>query len=333
MEYRVYAEDPSRKFLPQIGFVKKYKEPVLDDPARRVRIDTGVEEGSEISMYYDPMIAKLITWGKDRKEASDILDRAFDEYVIQGVTHNIGFGKSILANEKFAAGDYSTAFIDTFYPEGFSGDKLSKDDFQMLSVVAHNIKNIHLNHGSSKDNSRETLFMTIDGIRGDDAQDFQVDRCGDEYKVTNLSSGNSQTLNIKDFDFDYNSLITLKIDGENKILQYNSVGNDGIKYNFSMKGNQVKMSVYTPAQFKYKQHMPEPVQIDYAKSIISPMPGTIVSTSVQPGDTVVEGQQLCIIEAMKMQNVLKAEISGTIDQVNVKAGDSVAVDELLISFK
>lgn len=93
------------------------------------------------------------------------------------------------------------------------------------------------------------------------------------------------------------------------------------------------MSVYTPAQFKYKHHMPEPVQIDYAKSIISPMPGTIVSTSVQAGDTVVEGQQLCIIEAMKMQNVMRAEISGVIDQVNVKAGDSVAVDELLISFK
>ena len=100
-----------------------------------------------------------------------------------------------------------------------------------------------------------------------------------------------------------------------------------------MKGNKVEMSIYTPNQYKYKQHMPEPKVIDHAKSIISPMPGTIVSTSVQPGDTVVEGQQLCIIEAMKMQNVLKAEISGVIDKVNVKAGDSVAVDELLISFK
>lgn len=218
MEYRVYAEDPSRNFLPQIGFVKKYKEPVLNDPKRRVRIDTGVEEGSEISMYYDPMIAKLITWGKDRKEASDILDRAFDEYVIQGVTHNIGFGKSILANEKFAAGDYSTAFIDTFYPEGFSGDQLNKDDHKMLSIVAHNIKNIHLNHGSSKDNSRETLFMTIDGIRGDEAQDFQVDKYGDEYKVTNISSGETETLDIKNFDFDYNTLITLDINGDSKIL-------------------------------------------------------------------------------------------------------------------
>lgn len=99
LEYRVYAEDPSRKFLPSIGFLKKYKEPVLfDEPAKKVRIDTGVEEGSEISIYYDPMIAKLITWCKDRKDAMKILDRAFDEYVIKGVTHNIGFGKSILSN-------------------------------------------------------------------------------------------------------------------------------------------------------------------------------------------------------------------------------------------
>lgn len=98
MEYRVYAEDPSRKFLPSIGFLQKYKEPNTNVPQGRVRIDTGVEEGSEISMYYDPMISKLITWGKDRQQSMDILDKAFDEYVINGVTHNIGFGKSILAN-------------------------------------------------------------------------------------------------------------------------------------------------------------------------------------------------------------------------------------------
>lgn len=101
-EYRVYAEDPSRNFLPSIGFLKKYKEPVLyNEPEKRVRIDTGVEEGSEISIYYDPMIAKLVTWGKSREEAMRILDRSFDEYVIKGVTQNIDFGRSILANKSF----------------------------------------------------------------------------------------------------------------------------------------------------------------------------------------------------------------------------------------
>ena len=124
-EYRVYAEDPGRKFLPSIGFLKKYKEPREHE---NIRIDTGVEEGSEISMYYDPMISKLITWGKDRKEAMDLLKDAMDEYVIRGVTHNIGFGNSILKNEAFRSAQYSTAFIPEYYPQGFLGDPLTISD-------------------------------------------------------------------------------------------------------------------------------------------------------------------------------------------------------------
>ena len=122
MEYRVYAEDPARKFLPSIGFLKKYREPAAHE---HIRIDTGVQEGSEISMFYDPMISKLITWGKDRQAAMKLLGHAFDEYVIRGVTHNLGFGKSIIQNEHFAKGDYSTAFIPTYYPKGYHGDQLN----------------------------------------------------------------------------------------------------------------------------------------------------------------------------------------------------------------
>ena len=158
-EYRVYAEDPSRKFLPSIGFLTKYMEPDTNIPGKRVRIDTGVEEGSEISMYYDPMISKLVTWGKTREESMDILDDAFDQYVIQGVTHNIGFGKSILASEAYSTGDYSTAYIPTFYPEGFSGDNLDVEDYNLLSVVAHNIKNIHLSQASRS--TRDTMYVSI----------------------------------------------------------------------------------------------------------------------------------------------------------------------------
>lgn len=113
MEYRVYAEDPSRKFLPSIGFLKTYKEPTAHE---HIRIDTGVQEGSEISMYYDPMISKLITWAPTRTEALTLLNKAMDEYVIKGVTHNLGFGQSILNNEAYATGNYNTAFIPTYYP-------------------------------------------------------------------------------------------------------------------------------------------------------------------------------------------------------------------------
>jgi propionyl-CoA carboxylase alpha chain len=138
VEYRVYAEDPSRKFLPSIGFLKKYKEPTAHE---NIRIDTGVQEGSEISMYYDPMISKLVTWGKDRKEAMDLLAKAIDEYVIRGVIHNLGFGQSILRNESFAKGNYSTAFIPTFYPNGYHGDPMTAEDKDLLAIASHYIRN------------------------------------------------------------------------------------------------------------------------------------------------------------------------------------------------
>lgn len=140
VEYRVYAEDPARKFLPSIGFLRKYHEPKFD---QNIRIDTGVEEGSEISMYYDPMISKLITWGEDRQQALDLLDKSFDEYVIRGVTHNLGFGKSLIHEPGFKAGDYSTAFIPTFYPDGFSGDDLNSDDKHLIALSAFLTKHNH----------------------------------------------------------------------------------------------------------------------------------------------------------------------------------------------
>jgi propionyl-CoA carboxylase alpha chain len=141
VEYRVYAEDPSRKFLPSIGFLKKYKEPT---PNKHIRLDTGVQEGSEISQYYDPMISKLITWSETREGAMKLLETAMDEYVVRGVTHNIGFGRSILNNASFRGGNYSTAFIPTYYPKGYFGDKLDLDAMQQLVLAAHYLKNEEL---------------------------------------------------------------------------------------------------------------------------------------------------------------------------------------------
>jgi len=137
VEYRVYAEDPSRKFLPSIGFLKKYQEPA---PHKNIRIDTGVEEGSEISMYYDPMISKLIAWGETRHEAHDLLDNAFDEYLIQGVTHNLGFGKAVLEHESYSSGKYTTAFIPDFFPDGYFGEKLETKDYNLLALASFCIR-------------------------------------------------------------------------------------------------------------------------------------------------------------------------------------------------
>jgi propionyl-CoA carboxylase alpha chain len=174
----------------------------------KVRIDTGVEEGSEISMYYDPMISKLITWGKDREHSMRILDRAFDEYVIQGVTHNLGFGKSILANNAFWTGEYSTSFIPDFYPEGFTGDELHQEDFEKVALAAHLIKNKQLKEGGS------TNHETTQYVKFTDGDIYQLnEKNANELEVTNLSTNNSKVLNLDSWDISYNSLISLKMSG------------------------------------------------------------------------------------------------------------------------
>ena len=275
----------------------------------------------------------------------NILNQAFDEYVIRGVTHNIGFGKSILANKAYATGDYSTAFIPELYPKGFSGDDLNKDDHSLISVVGHQIKN-HFN----SDNMNDTLYIRVEGLRDAPAETYKVHKCCDVeyevtdfdtdkkidmsfYEVTNMSTGESAVHNVKNFNFEYSSLINLSMDGTDKYLQFNEKKNDDIGFNFYYKGNNVAVSIFEEKQYAYEKHMPEPVKFDFAKAVISPMPGAIVSVSVKPGDKVVDGQELIIIEAMKMQNIIKSEVDGEVESVTVKAGDSVAVDHVLITFK
>lgn len=186
VEYRVYAEDPSRKFLPSIGFLKKYQEP---KPHEHIRIDTGVQEGSEISMYYDPMISKLITWGKDRDTAMSLLDKAMDEYVVQGVAHNIGFGQSIIANEHFAKGDYSTAFIPDYYPDGFKGEALKDDCMHKLALACHQMKNIsssHYKEAAERANvHNQTVYVTVIGKGDESDRDWKVSQLSDtEFEIT-----------------------------------------------------------------------------------------------------------------------------------------------------
>lgn len=148
-----------------------------------------------------------------------------------------------------------------------------------------------------------------------------------------MESGVSEKHTISDFDFNYNSLCTLKMNGKEQIVQYDSMKNDNIRYSFYYKGNSVELQIYEDKQYKYKSFMPIAKKVDSSKLIMSPMPGSIVSVSVKPGDKVVEGQQLLVIEAMKMQNIIKAEVEAEVASVTVKAGDSVAVDQTLIKFK
>lgn len=318
VEYRVYAEDPSRKFLPSIGFLKKYREP---EAHPHVRIDTGVQEGSEISMYYDPMISKLITWAPDRKQAMTLMDNCIDEYVVQGVAHNLGFGQSIINNESFAKGDYSTAFIDQFYPEGYRGDALDKSQMDVLAMAAHQ----QHHHGEDA-----VQFMTILGDESD--TDLRIESKDGALTVTHLQSGEEKSYPVSKFEFLKQCLIKLTAGGDESTLQYLGKQSE-LNHSYYFKGGQIKVMLFDERQWSHKHHMAPPTKIDYSRSIMSPMPGAIVSVSVEVGQTVSDGQELCVIEAMKMQNILKSERDGVIKAVNVVAGDSVAVDELLIEFE
>ena len=259
--------------MPSIGFLRKYQEPNTTVENERVRIDTGVEEGSEISMFYDPMISKLITWGEDRKEAARILNRTFDEYVIQGVTHNIGFGKSILANESFTAGDYSTAFIPTFYPEGFSGDELTVKDNMILALTSY------FNHG----NTDQTRVVRLAD------EDFKISKEGQGKYDISVGGSYLNSYVVDSYSFTNNSLIKISIDGEEHLIHFHRRENDGMTSTFGHKGNMIKATIFDERQHELAAHMPEPVVIDSAKVIMSPMPGAIVDIFVKPGDNVVDG--------------------------------------------
>jgi len=212
MEYRVYAEDPSRKFLPSIGFLKKYKEP---HPHEHIRIDTGVEEGSEISMYYDPMISKLVTWGKDRQAAMNLLATAMDEYVVRGVVHNIGFGRSILRNEAFRNGNYSTAFIPTFYPTGFKGDPLSAEDHFQVALAAFYMKSLNKHYnlfqGENIHSQDKEMYVSL---KDETDIDYKVEHVeGSKFTITDCQSGKVKNVDASEFLLEYGALLRFNMDG------------------------------------------------------------------------------------------------------------------------
>jgi acetyl/propionyl-CoA carboxylase alpha subunit len=184
--------------------------------------------------------------------------------------------------------------------------------------------------------SLSTVYVTIEGTNDEPDQDLQVTRSCSNGKVNltvkDLQSGEVFSNEINQLDYEHNSLIHIQTSEENFTVQ--SLGNkNDLMFDFHYQGGRVKTRIYDENQFKYKGHMAPPVKVDHSRSILSPMPGSIVSVSVEPGQTVVDGQDLCIVEAMKMQNVLKSERDGVIKSVNIKGGDTVTVDQLLIEFE
>ena len=331
MESRLYAEDPYRGFLPSIGRLTRYRPPVEEaTPVRAVRNDTGVFEGGEISMYYDPMIAKLCTWAPDRATAIEEMRLALDGFELEGIGHNLPFLAAVYDHPKFTSGNMTTAFIEEEYPDGFEGATLDENACQRIAAAAaamHRVAEIRRTRISGRmDNHErhvgEDWVVKLQGQAYDTR--ISADKSGADVEI------NGKTLRVESDWTPGDPLARLTVDGTPVVLKIGKIsGGFRVRY----RGADLKVHIRTPRQAELAALMPEKLPPDTSKYLLCPMPGLIVKVDVTEGDEVQEGQALCTVEAMKMENILRAEKKGTVKKINAGAGDSLAVDEVIMEFE
>ncbi|MDV7338508.1 acetyl/propionyl/methylcrotonyl-CoA carboxylase subunit alpha [Terasakiella sp. A23] len=329
MESRVYAEDPFRNFLPSTGRLIKYRPPVESDT---VRVDTGVYEGGEISMFYDPMIAKLITWGKDREECTENMKRALDEYYIRGVGHNISFLNAVMSKQRFVDGNLTTNFIAEEYPDGFDASMVPQKDPKNLVAVACFMKRM--------ETERETMISDqMEGGRGRQINDEWVVKYNDEKFNATVTPNEVEgydvaidgaTLHVRSEWTFGEPLFFADINGHELCVQ---VDKQPTGYSLFHAGAQADVKVMTARQAELNDLMPFKAPPDMSAFLLSPMPGLLLSIAVEEGQEVKAGEELCVIEAMKMENIMRAEKDVVIKKIHASAGGSLSVDEKIIEFE
>ncbi|XP_066267017.1 propionyl-CoA carboxylase alpha chain, mitochondrial-like [Branchiostoma lanceolatum] len=332
VECRVYAEDPYKSFgLPSIGWLSRYQEPTH---LPKVRCDSGIQEGSEISMYYDPMISKLVTYGDNREEALQNMCRALDNYVIRGVTHNIPLLQEIIAHPRFVSGDINTKFLYEEYPDGFQGRQLSDAEQKEVAAMAACIYlRDQVRAGAFKNENRMPLqpvnpaAWDITAIVQGQEMPATVTENKDNFTVT--IDGQTLTVN-KDWSIAA-AVLDATINGQQNTFQCISRKGDEIKLQY--KGTVFKVEVLPKKATDYSHLMPEKPKVEASGEVRSPMAGSLVSISVQPGQDVAIGQEVCVIEAMKMQNSLTADRSGKVKAVHFETGTNVSEDDLILELE
>lgn len=359
IESRLYAEDPYRNFLPSIGRLTRYRPPEEGSfklngsvPAKafatsknaaasknasedalaeiKVRNDTGVFEGGEISMFYDPMIAKLCTWGEDRPTAIHAMREALDSFEVEGIGHNLPFLSAVMDHEKFCSGNITTAFIEEEYPDGFSGVTISEEDQKKVAAAAGVLN----------------MICELRRTRLSGAIVNHKRKVGKEWVA--VIDGNQIPLKLKKLK---NEGATVKIDGEKvsvetdwrpgQSLAHVGVGSETLAlkidrtntgFRIRWRGAEMDVKVLTKTQADYLAMMPEKIAADMSNFLLCPMPGLVVSIQVEEGEEVQEGQALATVEAMKMENILRAEKKCKVSKINTKAGDSLALDDVIMEF-
>ncbi|NVK60197.1 MAG: acetyl/propionyl/methylcrotonyl-CoA carboxylase subunit alpha [Rhodobacteraceae bacterium] len=332
IENRLYAEDPYRGFLPSIGRLTRYRPPAEGALGEGiVRNDTGVFEGGEISMYYDPMIAKLCTWAPTREAAIEVMRNALDSFEVEGIGHNLPFVAAVMDHERFITGNITTAFIAEEYPDGFQGVTLSDNklrDIAAASAAMNRVAEIR----------RARISGTLDNHERKVGTEWTVTLQGASYDMTLAADRQGATVTFSDgaslrVEGDWTpgqTLANMTVDGKPLVLK---VGKISGGFRIRSRGADLKVHVRTPRQAELARLMPEKLPPDTSKMLLCPMPGLIVSMNVAEGDEVQEGQALCTVEAMKMENILRAERRGVVAKINAGPGDSLAVDDVIMEFE
>ncbi len=328
MECRIYAEDPYRNFLPSTGRLVRFVPP--EEIPGHVRVDTGVVDGGQISMFYDPMIAKLITHGADRNEAIQRMRSALDSFYIRGVSQNIPFLASLLSKQRFVDGNLTTNFIAEEYADGFHADDLPAEDPTILIAVAAAVhrkgadRDAHIS-GQMKGHEKATRAVWVVRL-GDTNHPVEVEPVAGGHHV--VVNGKPVTV-MHDWCFG-DPLFRCTVDGRDHVVQ---IDREGIGYRLFHGGAQEMAVVLTPSAAEYMALMPKKEPPDMSLFLLSPMPGLLVSLSVEEGQDVKAGENLAVVEAMKMENVLKAERDGKVAKIHAAAGASLSVDQIILEFE
>jgi propionyl-CoA carboxylase alpha chain len=333
IESRLYAEDPYRNFLPSIGRLTRYRPPA-EGPTPRggiVRNDTGVQEGGEISMFYDPMIAKLCTWAPTRLQAIEEMRLALDTFEVEGIGHNLPFVGAVMDHPRFVSGEITTAFIAEEYPDGFQGATLDAATLHRVAAAAAAMNRV-------AEIRRSRISGTMDNHTRRVGDDWVVSIAGQSLALTIAADREGATVHFAQggalrVTSDWtpgNPLAQLMVDGTPLVMK---VGKVPMGFRLRLRGADLKVLVQTPRQAELAALMPEKAAPDTSRFLLCPMPGLVVKINVAEGEEVQEGQSLATVEAMKMENILKAERKGRVKKITAVEGTSLRADDVIMEFE
>lgn len=327
IESRVYAEDPFRNFMPSTGRLTRYLPP---RESANVRVDAGVYEGGEVSMFYDPMIAKLITYGNTREEATNHMVEALDAYYIRGVNHNISFLNALMVHPRFRSGELTTNFIAEEFPDGFSAENIVHDEPDIPVVVAAAVNQNFRDRAASMTGQARGL-----SYQAPNAWKVLIGDREADVTVTTHDKGYSLVVDGVHYDIitqwkRTQPLFVATINGRSVSVQ---VDREGIYYRLFHRGASFRALVVSPATAALNRHMIEKAPPDLSKFLLSPMPGLLTHVAVNVGDEVKAGEELAVVEAMKMENSLRAAQDGVVKAILAEVGGSLMVDQPIIEFE